>query len=89
MPVVLRVKGYPCFFYEVDLNELPHVHVAKQGSEAKCWVNPIGLAKSRGFREHELNEIATILAERQEESLQVWQREQEKRGHSQGENQNT
>lgn len=89
MPVVLRVKGYRCFFYEADLSEPPHVHVAKQGSEAKFWVNPIGLAKSRGFREHELNEIEAILAKHWEEILQAWQREQEKqRGHGQGENQN-
>jgi len=41
MPVVLRVKGYKFWFYEVDLDEPPHVHVGKEGKEAKYWIDPI------------------------------------------------
>ena len=40
MPVVLRVNGYKFFFYEADLvNEPPHVHITKDGNEAKFWLN--------------------------------------------------
>ena len=36
MPVVLRVNGYKFFFYEADVvNEPPHVHITKDGNEAK------------------------------------------------------
>lgn len=49
MPVVLRVKGFRIRFYEADLNEPPHVHVGKAGSEAKFWMAPIALVKSKGF----------------------------------------
>ena len=80
MPVVLRIKGYRFWFYEVDLDEPPHVHVGKEGKEAKYWITPVALAKSRGFRDHELNEIERILAEYQDDILEVWRREHGKRG---------
>jgi hypothetical protein len=84
MPVVLRIKGYRFWFYEADLEEPPHVHIGRQASEAKYWLEPIALSKSRGFREHELAEIRNILTEHREELLEAWQREEEKRGHREG-----
>lgn len=84
MPVVLRVKGYRFWFYEADLDEPPHVHVGRQSSEAKYWLNPVALSKSRGFREQELSEIRKILAEYRDELLEAWQKEEVKRGRSEG-----
>jgi hypothetical protein len=81
MPVVLRIKGYRFWFYEADLHEPPHVHVGKQGNEAKYWLNPIAVSKSRGFREHELTEIQKIVAEHRNELLEAWRKEAMKRGH--------
>ena len=80
MPVVLRIKGYRFWFYEAALNEPPHVHVGKDSKEAKYWITPITLAKSRGFRNHELGEIERILVEYQNDVLRIWRKEQEKRG---------
>lgn len=84
MPVVLRVKGYRFWFYEADLDEPPHVHVAKQSGEAKYWLEPVALAKSRGFREHELTEIQKIVAEYRDKILEAWRNEEVKRGHGEG-----
>lgn len=80
MPVILRIKGYRFWFYEADLEEPPHIHVGKDGKEAKFWVNPISLAKSRRFRDYELNEIEKIIQEFQDNILNAWQKEKEKRG---------
>lgn len=80
MPVVLRIRGYRFGFYEADLDEPPHVHVVKEGKETKYWMTPIALARSRGFRDHELNEIERILVEHQDDILEAWGKEQEKRG---------
>ncbi len=80
MPVVLRVKGYRFWFYEADLNEPPHIHVGKEGNEAKYWMMPMALARSKGFRTHELNEIERILVEYNEDIMEAWRREQEKHG---------
>jgi hypothetical protein len=30
MPVVLRIRGYRFWFYAVDLDEPPHIHVGKE-----------------------------------------------------------
>ena len=79
MPVVLRIKGYKFWFYEADLDEPPHVHVGREGKEAKYWIAPIALAKTGGFREHELNEIERILMENRASLLAIWRKEQDKR----------
>ena len=81
MPVVLRIRGYRFWFYEADLDEPPHVHVGKESKEAKYWMTPIALTGSRGFRDHELNEIERILVEHQGDILAAWRKELEKRGH--------
>jgi hypothetical protein len=80
MPVVLRIKGYRFGFYEADLDEPPHIHVRKEDKEAKYWMTSVVLAKSRGFRDHELNEIERILLEYRDDILGAWRKEQEKRG---------
>ena len=80
MPVVLRIKGYRFWFYEADLDEPPHIHVGKEDKEAKYWVAPVTLVKSRRFRDHELNEIEKILIEYQHDILEVWRKERKKRG---------
>ncbi len=69
MPVVLRVKGFRFWFYEADLDEPPHVHVGKGGNEAKYWLIPLALAKSRRFRDHDLYVIERILVENQNDIL--------------------
>jgi len=80
MPVVLRVKGYRFWFYEVDLDEPPHVHVGKGDKEAKYWVEPIALARPGRFRDYELNEIRRILTAYKNDILEAWGKEQQKRG---------
>ena len=80
MPVILRIRGYRFWFYEADLEEPPHIHVGKDGKEAKYWLDPIALAKTRRFRDHELNEIEKILRKFRDDILEAWQKEQQKRG---------
>lgn len=78
MPVILRFKGYRFLFYEADIDEPPHIHVRREGDEAKYWLNPIALAGVRGFRQHELNEIERIIHEHRDNLLGAWIREAEK-----------
>lgn len=63
MPTVLRVKGYRFFFFSLEANEPVHIHVAKGDGYAKYWLAPIALARSRGFRSHQLREICGIIVE--------------------------
>ena len=40
MPAILRVGPHRFFFYSADAGEPPHVHVARDASEAKFWIDP-------------------------------------------------
>jgi hypothetical protein len=84
VPVILRVKGYRFWFYEADLDEPPHVHVGKEGKEAKLWLTPISVARAGRFRQHELREIGGILADYRDAVLDAWHRELRRRGNRQG-----
>ena len=81
MPIVLRLKGYRFWFYEADLSEPPHVHIGKDGKEAKFWMNPIRVAREGKFKAVELREIERLLDQHQAFILEVWQNEQQKRSH--------
>ncbi|MCF6152126.1 MAG: DUF4160 domain-containing protein [Candidatus Kuenenia stuttgartiensis] len=48
--------------------------------EAKYWITSVRLAKSRGFRNHELAEMERILVEYQNYVLEMWRKEEKKRG---------
>lgn len=61
MPTVLRIGPYRFFFFSREPNELPHIHAERDDCYAKFWVNPVALARSRGFKSHELTELRTIV----------------------------
>jgi hypothetical protein len=72
MPTVLRVRGYRFFFFSLEGNEPPHIHVEQAERFAKFWLDPILLAKSRSFRSNELTELHKIIGENQEFLLEKW-----------------
>jgi hypothetical protein len=53
-------------------SEPAHIHVKRDRQIAKFWLNPISLAKNRGFREHELNRIAELVEENRQKLLEAW-----------------
>ena len=58
MPVVLRVNGFKFFFYEADVaSEPPHVHVSKEGNEAKFWLDPVKIVREGRFRKSDLRDM--------------------------------
>ncbi len=79
MPVILRVKGYRFWFYEADLDEPPHVHIGREGKEAKYWLSPIKLARAGKFKSVQLREIERIIDDNLEFLLDAWTKEQSKR----------
>lgn len=79
MPVVLRVSGYKFFFYQADVaNEPPHVHVTKDGNEAKFWLEPVRVAREGRFRKNELRDIERIINDNLEFLLNAWKEENSK-----------
>lgn len=73
MPTVIRESGYRIAFFSADAGEPPHVHVSRESKEAKFWMRPfVRLARNKGFRPQEINEIERILTEKQDIVLEAW-----------------
>jgi len=82
MPVVLRVNGYKFFFYEADVaNEPPHVHITKDGNEAKFWLTPIRVEREGRFRKGDLRDIERIIEDNHDFLLGAWEKEKSKHAH--------
>jgi hypothetical protein len=71
-PAVLRSGPYRVFFYAADRDEPPHVHVRRDDSLAKFWLDPIRLEVSWRFRAHELRVIERLLEEYRVDLLEQW-----------------
>jgi hypothetical protein len=72
MPTVLREGPFRFFFYAGDGGEPPHVHAESAGGEAKFWLNPVRLERSRGLRRQEINRIRALIHEHQQHLLESW-----------------
>lgn len=69
---ILRVGPYRFFFYSGDGGEPPHVHVVRDDDEAKFWLDPIRLERSRGFTRRELRDIELLVITHQQDLLEAW-----------------
>lgn len=49
-----------------------HVHVEKGDGLAKFWLNPIRLARSTGFPQHELTEIRKLAEKHEKIFIKRW-----------------
>ena len=72
MPTVLRSGPYRFFFYAGDRDEPAHVHVERDQSEAKFWLDPIRLERSGGFRAKEIKTIEDLVMDNQQLLLDQW-----------------
>jgi len=71
-PTVFRYKNYRFLFFSREESRM-HIHVISPAGEAKFWIKPeIEVAKSVGFVEHELNDLADIINERIDEIEKSW-----------------
>jgi hypothetical protein len=75
MPTVFRYKGYRFFFYsnEGDPSEPLHVHVRKNTSVAKFWLEPyICLAEAYGMKPQELNKLQKVVERNSDRIKRAW-----------------
>ena len=72
MPTVLRSGPYRLFFYSGDRDEPPHVHVERDASGAKFWLQPVRLEISSGFGRAELRRLERIVGENVDILLGAW-----------------
>lgn len=73
MPKIKGIPGpYRFFFTSFDCNEPPHVHIERDNSTAKFWLEPIELAHSHDFSARELNVIRRIITNHHAVILEAW-----------------
>ncbi len=72
MPTVLRESGYRFYFYSHESNEPPHVHVDRETSSAKFWLEPVALARNFGFSAVELRRVERLVRTQQSQFLEAW-----------------
>ena len=72
MPTVLRIGPYRFFFYSLENQEPPHIHVEAAENVAKYWLAPVRLASNHGFRSHELTTIRKIVEQHEKLFLEAW-----------------
>ena len=72
MPTVMRIGPFRFYFYSHEPNEPLHVHVDRGEATIKLWLEPIEVAKSRGFRAHEIGGIVALVEEHRARLLEAW-----------------
>jgi len=72
VPTIDRIGPYRIFFCSHDLPEPPHVHVVRDRTLAKFWLDPVGLASSEGFSAQELNTVRRLVTQRATEYQEQW-----------------
>ena len=72
MPTIFRFGPYRFYFYSHEPNEPPHVHIDRDSSTAKFWLEPVSLANNIGFNAKELRKLQVIVQENQEILLESW-----------------
>lgn len=72
MPTVLRIGPYRFYFFSHEPGEPPHVHVDRDDSSAKFWLEPVALSRNLGFAGHELRQIEHLIRDNQQTLLETW-----------------
>lgn len=73
MPTVKGIAGpYRRFFYSFDCTEPRHVHVQREQSLCKFWLEPLALSSNDGFSPRELNQIRALIRSRLAHILEAW-----------------
>jgi hypothetical protein len=72
MPTVLRVGPFRFFFYASDRDEPAHIHVEREDSVAKFWLDPVRLQSSGGLSRVDISRIERLVSRHQTELMEAW-----------------
>ena len=73
MPTILLKASYRFFLTSGDCYEPPHIHVQGGKQKAKFWLDPVELAKSAGFKAHEVRDIERLVLENRDFFMEQWE----------------
>ena len=75
MPKVFEWNGYRFHFFanEGDPREPSHIHVSRDGSDAKFWLRPeVAVAYNRGFPPRVLTRLVGVKEQRRDQIESAW-----------------
>ena len=72
MPTILRILGYRFYFYAMEGNEPPHVHIDKGSGTLKVWLDDLRVADSEGLKPAEIRAALKLAREHQKLLLKAW-----------------
>ena len=72
MPTILREGPYRFYFVSGDRNEPLHIHVRRDRSVAKFWLEPVRLANGGSFSAVELRRIESVIMEHRRQLVEGW-----------------
>ena len=75
MPTVFRERGFRFFFYSDEGNprEPAHIHIEKNGVEAKLWLRPrVHVAYNDGYNARTLHQLLWIVTANRERIERAW-----------------
>ena len=71
MPTIFKIFGLRFMFFSDDQEPI-HVHIIKDGCEAKFNVQPVVMVSNHGFKRHELSLIKSLVEENVEVITERW-----------------
>lgn len=71
MPTIFIIFGFRFLFYSNDHNPI-HVHIMKDGHEAKYNVDPIQQVYNYGYKKNEISLIESLIEENREVIIERW-----------------
>ena len=72
MPTVFQEGPFDFVIFSSDAGEPPHIHVKRDRQVVKFWLDPVILAKNKGFKTHEVNQITRLVVKYQARLLESW-----------------
>lgn len=72
MPTALRLGPYRLFFYPADGVEPRHVHISRDGAEAKFWLDPVVLAHNHRFPASDLRTVKKLVEVHSQTIRDAW-----------------
>ncbi len=71
-PTVRRIGPYRFFFYSNEGTEPSHIHVQRDHRVAKFRLDPVRLARTGHFPDHEIREAEALVRDNEAELLEAW-----------------
>ena len=72
MPTIYRESGCRFYFFTDEPDEPPVVHIDKGEATIEVWLASVEVAKSRGFRAHEISGMLETVSAHQVMFTEKW-----------------